>query len=183
MARMQTPLQHAKYGVAAGAIFGSAMWALVVALSDGAEGTAEAVTTPRPSPSYHTPFAVCYTPQPPTQVGSCCHPWLAIPQRAAAACAVKELSVIGGWWWVGWAGPCGALGAEQLDAAGGAREPGHGHLWSVRLHLLRRVVRPHTNLACALALAPILSNPRAQPPNIPPPRFSSRQTPGLSSEA
>jgi hypothetical protein len=53
MARMHTPLQHAKYGVAAGAVFGSAMWALVVALSDGAEGTADAVTSPLPSATSH----------------------------------------------------------------------------------------------------------------------------------
>jgi hypothetical protein len=41
MAKMHRPLQHAKYGVAGGALFGSAMWAVVVALSDGAEGAAE----------------------------------------------------------------------------------------------------------------------------------------------
>jgi hypothetical protein len=36
--KLELPLQYSKYGVGAGALFGSLMWLLVVSLSDSAEG-------------------------------------------------------------------------------------------------------------------------------------------------
>lgn len=41
MHKMRLPLHYAKYGAGLGALFGSAMWVLVVALSDSAEGQAD----------------------------------------------------------------------------------------------------------------------------------------------
>jgi hypothetical protein len=41
MIKIRLPLHYAKYGAGLGALFGSAMWVLVVSLSDSAEGKSD----------------------------------------------------------------------------------------------------------------------------------------------